>query len=43
MGWKRSAYKILVLKAEGKRKSGRRNWENNTEMDLREIGWGDMD
>jgi hypothetical protein len=45
MGWKRSAYRILVGKAEGRRQSGRRHWEDNIEMDLRERerGWGGMD
>jgi hypothetical protein len=36
---------LLVGKPEGKRPLGRprRRWENNIKMDLREIGWGDMD
>jgi hypothetical protein len=44
-GEKRSAYRILVGKPEGKRQLGRprRRWEDNIKMDLREIGWGDMD
>jgi hypothetical protein len=31
----------LIGKTEGKRPFGRpwSRWENNTEMDLREIGW----
>jgi hypothetical protein len=41
--WKRSPYRILVGKPEGKRKSGRRNWEDNIEMDRREIGLGGVD
>jgi hypothetical protein len=34
-----------VGKPEGKRPPGRprRRWEDNIRMDLREIGWGDMD
>jgi hypothetical protein len=37
-----SAYRILVEKPEGKRPLGRprRRWEDNINMDLREIGWG---
>jgi hypothetical protein len=36
----RNARKIFVGKPEGKRPIGRRKyrWNNNTEMDLREIG-----
>jgi hypothetical protein len=45
MGQKRNAYRILVGKPEGKRPLGRprRRWEDNTRIDLREIGWGGMD
>jgi hypothetical protein len=45
MGKKRNAYRILVVKPEGKRPLGqhRRRWEDNIKMDLREIGWGGMD
>jgi hypothetical protein len=45
MGKKRNAYRILVVKPEGKRPLGRprRRWEDNIGIDLREIGWGDMD
>jgi hypothetical protein len=45
MGEKRNAYRILVGKPEGKRSLGRqrRRWVDNTKMDLREIGWGNMD
>jgi hypothetical protein len=34
-----------VAKPEEKRPLGRprRRWVNNVKMDLREIGWGDMD
>jgi hypothetical protein len=44
-GDKRKAYSILVGKPEVKRPPGKpiRRWENNIKMDLREIGWGDMD
>jgi hypothetical protein len=37
--------RILVGKPEGKRPLGRprRRWVNNIKMDLREIGWDDMD
>jgi hypothetical protein len=45
MGEKWNAYRILVGKPERKRLLGRPRcrWVNNTKMDLREIGWGDMD
>jgi hypothetical protein len=45
MGKKRSAYRILVEKPEGKRPLGRQRcrWVDNINMDLREIGWGGMD
>jgi hypothetical protein len=41
MGEKRSAYRILVEKPEGKRPLGRprRRWMDNIKMDLRDIGW----
>jgi hypothetical protein len=44
-GEKRSAYRILVGKLEGKRSLGRprRRWGDNIKMDLREIDWGGMD
>jgi hypothetical protein len=44
-GEMRNAYRILEGKREGKRPLGRpgRRWEDNIKMDLREIGWGDMD
>jgi hypothetical protein len=40
-----NAYNILVGKSEGKRPRGRprRRWVDNNRMDVREIGWKDMD
>jgi hypothetical protein len=45
MGETRNAYRILVGKPEGKRPLARprRRWVDNIKMDLREIGWVDMD
>jgi hypothetical protein len=45
MGPKTNAFRILVGKLEGKRPLGRqrRRWVVNIKIDLREIGWGDMD
>jgi hypothetical protein len=45
MGKKRTAYRILIVKPEGKRPLGRpkRRWEDNIKMDLREMGWGGME
>jgi hypothetical protein len=39
------AYRILVVKPEGKKPLGRprRRWVDNIKIDLREIGWNDMD
>jgi hypothetical protein len=44
MGAKRNAYRILVGKPEGKRPLSRprRRWMDDIKMDLREIGWDDM-
>jgi hypothetical protein len=41
----RGAYNILVGRPEGRRPLGRprRRWEDNIKMDLREIGFGDVD
>jgi hypothetical protein len=45
MGEMRGAYNILVGKPEGRRPLGRprRRWEDNIKLDLREIGFGDVD
>jgi hypothetical protein len=45
MGEKRTAYRILVGKPERKTPLGRtrRRWVDSIKMDLREIGWDDMD
>jgi hypothetical protein len=45
MGAKRNACRILVGKPEGKRPLGgpRHRWVENIKMDLREVGWDDMD
>jgi hypothetical protein len=44
-GEKMNAYRILVGMPEGKRppERPRRRWMDNIKMDLREIGWDDMD
>jgi hypothetical protein len=45
MGEKRSMYRLLVAKLEGKRplERPRRRRVDSIKMDLREIGWGDVD
>jgi hypothetical protein len=45
MGEVRGAYNILVGWPEGRRPLGRprHRWEDNSKMDLREIGFGDVD
>jgi hypothetical protein len=45
MGKKTNVYRLLVGKSEGKRALGkpRRSWVDNIKMDLREVGWGDVD
>jgi hypothetical protein len=41
----RKAYRILVRKSEGKRPLGRprRRSVDNIKMNVRDMGWGDMD
>jgi hypothetical protein len=45
MGERRKVYKVLMGKPEGKRPLGRPRprWEDGIRMDLREIGWGNVD
>jgi hypothetical protein len=45
MGERRNVYRILVGKPEVRRPLGRprRRWVINIKVDLREIGWDDMD
>jgi hypothetical protein len=45
MGEVRGVYNILVGRPEGRRPLGRprRRWEDSIKMDLREIGFGDVD
>jgi hypothetical protein len=45
VGEVRGAYNILVGRPEGRRLLGRpkRRWEDNIKMDLRGIGFGDVD
>jgi hypothetical protein len=42
-GRRRGAYRILVVKPEGKRPPGRprRRWEDNIKMHLQEVGCGE--
>jgi hypothetical protein len=42
---KRNAYRLLVGKPEGKRplRRPRCRWVDNIRMDIREVGWGDVD
>jgi hypothetical protein len=44
-GEKRNAYRLLVGKPVGKIPLGRPRcrWVDNVRMDLREVGWGDVD
>jgi hypothetical protein len=44
-GEKRNEYRLLVGKPEGKRPLGRprRRRVENIRMELREVGWGDVD
>jgi hypothetical protein len=41
MGEKKNAYWILAGKPEGKRQRGR--WVDNIKMNLKEIGWDEID
>jgi hypothetical protein len=45
MGSTRNAYRILVVKPEGKKPLGRprRRWVVNIKMELKEVGWGAID
>jgi hypothetical protein len=45
MGEKRNAYRLLVGKPEGKSplRRPRRRWVDNINMDLGEVGCGDVD
>jgi hypothetical protein len=45
MGGRRSVYRVLVGKPEGKRPIGRpkRRWEDNIKMELQEVGCDGMD
>jgi hypothetical protein len=45
MGKSRNTYRVLVGKSQGKRppERRRRGWDDNIQMDLREIEWAGMD
>jgi hypothetical protein len=45
MGERRGAYRDLAGKPVGRRQleRPRRRWEDNIKMDLRKVGWGDVD
>jgi hypothetical protein len=40
--WGRNTYRVLIGTPEGRRPLGRprSRWENNTKMDLQDLGWG---
>jgi hypothetical protein len=40
---RRSVYKVLVGKPEGKRPLRRPRWEENIKMDIEEVGGGRID
>ena len=42
---RRGVYRVMVGKSEGKRPLGRpsRRWEDDTKVDLQEVGCGGMD
>ena len=44
-GDRRGAYRVLVVRPEGKRLLGRPRlrWEDNIKIDLQEVGWGGGD
>ena len=44
-GDRRSTYRILVAKPEGRIPLGRprSRWEDNITMNLQDVGWGDID
>jgi hypothetical protein len=41
MGDRKSAYMVSVVRLGGKKPLAR--WEDNIEMDFKEVGWGGMD
>jgi hypothetical protein len=45
MGDRRETFEVLVGRPEGRRPFGRpsRRWEDNTKMDLQEVGWRGME
>jgi hypothetical protein len=45
MGEGRGAYRVLVVRPDGRRPLGRprRRWEDNIKLDLPEVRWGGMD
>jgi hypothetical protein len=45
MGEERHEYRLLMGKAEGKRKLGRSRWRwvDNIKMALGDVGWGGVD
>jgi hypothetical protein len=42
---RRGTYRVVVRRPEGKKPLGRprRWWEDNSKIDLQEVGWGDID